>query len=387
MKKTAIIILSLLFGMSAFATHDTLEYQFDKARALLAQRQVKEAIDELRVVYIDRPENANINFLMGAAYTELSGNQEQAAYHLKLAAQNVNENYKVGSFKEEGAPIHVYYYLAILLVEMDQCAQANQAFLEFSKFSGKVDKYFIEEVDRHLQKCPFSEDEDVKNWKTTVELPKDYDPTYVKRKETIALDTAEMADRGLVTQKLEYTTNAPLYGVQIGSNLNPSPTSSYSKVKNVDVFIDNEGIIRYVVGHFSYRKQAESLLETLKEKGFVDAFVVNVNNERKYSNEVISYQNINLRAGLRGDIEYYVQLGAFNDTVPKSLLELYYEIDGIQEIKKGEKTVLMVGSFKKYQEALNRKDKVDAQGIKDSFVVAYNRGKRIPLDEAINYTD
>ena len=78
---------------------------------------------------------------------------------------------------------------------------------------------------------------------------------------------------------------------------NPTPTSVYRDLKNVDVFIDSSGMIRYVVGHFSYRKQAENLLKTIIEKGFTDAFVVNVNDEKKYSNEVISYNNINLRSG------------------------------------------------------------------------------------------
>ncbi|MEQ8625385.1 MAG: SPOR domain-containing protein [Vicingaceae bacterium] len=386
--KNTLIGLFLFSVISSNAQKSSLEFAFDQARAELATRNIEGAINSLRKVYVEQPDNANINFLMGAAYTELPGTQEEAIYHLKKAVQNVNENYEVGSFVEKSAPIHVYYYLAIAMVEKDMCADADQAFKEFSKYKSKVDQYFIDEVDRHLQKCPYTKDELVKEmWRKPIAAPEGYDPNLLPKEASIELDTADLLMRGLVTEKLEYTTSAPLYGVQIGSNLNPSPTSSYTNVKNVDVFIDNQGIIRYVVGHFSYRKQAESLLESLQDKGFKDAFVVNVNNERKYSNEVISYNDVNLRAGIRGGVEYYVQLGAFRDTVPKEILDMYFEVDGIQEIKNEEMTVLVVGAFENYQEALNKKDEVGIIGFDDSFIVAYNRGKKVPLNEAINHTE
>lgn len=388
MKKISTVLILLFCVLSLNAQKTDLEFAFDQARADLAQRNIIEAIHSLRKVYVEEPNNANINFLIGAAYTELPGTQEEAIYHLKKAVQNVNENYKVGSFIEKASPIHVYYYLAITLVEKDKCAEADQAFKAFSKYTSKVDQYFIDELDRHLQKCPYDKDklDKKEEWRKPVAAPEGYDPTFLEPDEE-ELDTADLSLQGLVTQKLEYTTNAPLYGVQIGSNLNPSPTASYSSLKNIDVFIDNQGIIRYVVGHFSYRKQAESLLESLIDKGFKDAFVVNVNDERKYSNEVISYNNVNLRSGIRGGVEFYVQLGAFKDTVPKELLEMYLEVDGIHEIKKDEMTVLVIGAFEHYQEALNKKDEVSLVGFDDSFIVAYNRGKKVPLNEAINYSE
>jgi hypothetical protein len=383
-----LILLLLSFFILPTQAQNELEYAFDQARAQLAQRQIEEAISSLRKVYIADSENANINFLMGAAYTELPGTQEEAIFHLKKAVQTVNEKYKVGSFKEQGAPIHVYYYLAVALVEQDLCAQANKAYEQFKLYKNKVDSYFIDELGRHLEKCPFEDEEDAKSWNSVEAPPANYNPLEVEKEaEIMQLDSAAIAERGLVTQRLEYTTNAPLYGVQIGSNLTPSPTSRFGKVKNVDVFIDNEGIIRYVVGHFAYRQQAEALLNTLKEKGYADAFVVNVNDKRKYSNEVISYRNINLRSGITGSVEYYIQLGAFQDSIPQHLLNMYLEIDGIQEMKQKEMTLLLVGAFSTYKESLDRKESI-ARKLEDKpFIVAYNRGKRIPLDEAIKYTE
>jgi len=386
MKKTIYIII-LLFVSTLTVAQEKDEYLFDHARVLLAQRKIDVALDKLRKIYVSNSKNANINFLMGAAYTELPGTQAEALYHLKKAVQNVNPNYVVGSYEEKGAPIHVYYYLAVALVEKDRCAEANQAFIKFKEHKDKVDPYYIDEVDRHMQKCPFSEKDKGEKWNKIEKAPANYDPLFVKPEPKFEVDSSLLTEKGLVTERLEYTTNAPLYGVQIGSNLNPSLTSSYGNVRNVDVFIDNKGIIRYVVGHFAYKKQAERLLESIVEKGYSDAYVVNVNDERKYSNEVISYKNINLRAGLRGSVEYYVQLGAFNDTIPKEMLELYFKVDGIKEFKREDKTILAVGTYSKYNTALVSKSKMEALGVEDAFIVAYNRGKRIPLDEAINYTE
>src|SRR5690606_33498078 len=153
-----------------------------------------------------------------------------------------------------------------------------------------------------------------------VGLPQAYDPTNIPpqppKTELAAKDSMRLANlksRGLLTEKIKYTTRTPLYGVQIGSTSEVIPVNRFGDLKNIDAFVDKDGIIRYVVGHFSYKRQAESLLEVLKEKGFTDAFVVNVNDERKYSNSVVSFNNNNIRSQLIGKVEFAVQLGAFRD--------------------------------------------------------------------------
>ncbi|MBL4710613.1 MAG: hypothetical protein JKY48_19475 [Flavobacteriales bacterium] len=385
MKSLLTVCILLSLTLVSFAQENS-EYLFDQARAALAQREIQEGITLLKRVYTEEPNNANINFLMGAAFTELSGTEEEAMFHLKKAVQDVDPEYVVGSFQEKSAPIHVYYYLAVAYVKQNKCVQANRAFKAFKKHKDKVSKYYIDEVDRHMQKCPFKEEENGDDWDKLDQLPADYTPIVVVPEPRKPIDSTYLLKRGIVTEKLEYTTNAPLFGVQIGSNIHPSPTSNFSDVKNVDVFIDSLGIIRYVVGHFSYRKQAENLLTSIREKGFTDAYVVNVNNEKKYSNEVISYQNVNLRSGIRGEVEYQVQLGAFEDTIPADMLSLYFKIDGIQEYKREKKTIMAIGPYSSYTTALGKKRGVVMIGIEDAFIVAYNRGKRIPLYEAIHYT-
>lgn len=382
-------LLTLCFLASVIYTakaQDSLEYQFDKARALLAKREISPAIEALRYVYVKQPNHANINFLMGAAYTELSGHQKEALFHLKKAVSKINDKYIVGSFQEKGAPLHTYYYLTVALVEDDQCAAANQAFLKFKQYHEYVDEYYIAEANRHLQKCPFDEDESGNSWNEAIEPPPSYKPTKLKIKKKVLLDSAALAEKGMVIQRLEYTTNAPLYGVQIGSNINPSPISSYGNLKNVDVFVDNKGMIRYVVGHFSYYSQAETLLKTLQEKGYGDAFIVNVNDERKYANELISYRNINLRAGIKGEVDFYIQIGAFKEEIPQEVMEVYLAVDQVEEIKYEGFTIIAVGPEKNHEDAVQKLDFLKSEGFDDAYIVAFNKGKKIPLDAAINYS-
>jgi hypothetical protein len=317
----------------------------------------------------------------------LSGHQKEALFHLKKAVQEVDVEYIVGSFKETAAPLHVYYYLTLALVESDKCAEANRAFEEFKTYEENVDQYFIAEADRHLQKCPYEPEEKTEQWNEPIEIPEGYEPEKIIIEAPPKVDSSAIENHGLVVEKLEYTTNAPLYGVQIASNKNPTPISSYGKLKNVDVFVDNEGMIRYVVGHFAYYQQAEKLLEKLKTQGYEDAYIVNVNDERKYSNEVISFNNVNLRSGIKGEVEYYVQLGAFEEEVPDDMMEAYLTVSGIEEIKYEGMTIIAVGAFASHKAALAKKKEIQAKGFEKAYIAAFNKGKKIPLDEAINYTE
>jgi hypothetical protein len=386
--------LTLLFLLSISAIAQTQnEFQFDQARVMLAKREIVPAIELLKPIHKAEPGNSNINFLLGAAYTELPGLQEEGLSHLLIAGKEVSENYQVGNFKEESAPIHLYYYLTIAFAEKDQCAEANEALKHLKKHSQLIDSYFIEEATKHLQKCPFDTNEVIDlNQMIRAEIKKrnidtDGTPSVIAKNDQIKLDSAALAERGMLVQKLKYTTNAPLYGVQIASHLNTVPIGSYSDIKNLDVFVGNKGYIRYVVGHFSYRSQAEKLLEKVQAKGYVDAFIVNVNDARKYSNELISYNNINVRTGIDGPIQYFIQIGAFKEKVTEEQIDAYFDLEGIQEIKYDNLTILALGEFLNFADAKSKLELIQESGYPEAFIVAFNKGKKIDLSTAKRLTD
>jgi len=388
MKQITPLLFLFLLSSLVFA-QSKQEFKFDQARVLLAQREIKPAIEILESLHKDLPDNANINFLLGAAYTELNGEQEEGLKHLLMAGSNVNESYMVGSFEEKAAPIHVYYYLAVAFAEDNRCAEAQAALDLFEKYKEKVDAYFIEEGKRHIQKCDMNSNAKPVDLLAILSKSKPLPKKENRKVENtpIILDSAAIAERGMLVHKLEYSTDVPLYGVQIASHLKPVPISNYGNLKNVNVFVGNKGYIRYVVGHFSYRSQAESLLKRLQEQGYKDAFIVNVNNARKYSNELISFNNVNVRSGIKGAVEYYIQLGAFKKKLTEDQINAYINLDGVEEISYNGLNILAVSGAETYKATKEKLKDVHANGYKDAYIIAFNKGKKVPLENAKLHTD
>lgn len=385
-KITQYISVFILLAISLIATQskgqDSLEFFFDKARANLAQRNIEEALKSLKVLYKETPDHYNVNFLMGAAYAEQGVHIQEAIFHLKKAAQGVDGEYIVGSFKEKNAPIHTFYYLSLVLVQNEKCAQASQAFERLKSYNARIDSYYIEEVEKNLIKCPYDAKELNKNWLINNVPPQGYDPTFIEPE--LYLDSAALAERGMLTRTQEYSTNAALYGVQVGSNSNPIPVSRFNNLSDVDVFVDTKGIIRYVIGHSAIRKQAESKLKEIQAKGYNDAFVVNVNDERKYKTELVSYNNVNLRAGVKGKVDFYIQLGAFRDEISDSIKNIFSSVENVLEMRYDGYNLLLVGPYNEPNSAYEKRNLINEKLNQNSYLVAFNRKKKIPLKEAID---
>lgn len=382
-------ISSLCLILCSSLVGQNKEFIYDQARILLAQRKLDEAISPLKELYVENPDNPNINFLMGAAYTELPGNAEKAVYHLKKAVQSVSTDYNASTFEEKDAPIFTYYYLAVALVENERCAEAEKSIEALENHKDLSGDYYIKEAKKHLQKCDFEiYGHDASNWnKFPKELPEDYKPSHFtdneKRMAYLSLDSIKAMGKGKQVQKIEYTTNAPLYGVQIGSTSKIIPSSRFGNLKNVDAFIDKTGLVRYVIGHFAYKSQAETLLESIKAKGYADAFVVNVNDERKYSYAVVSYN----KNSIDGPINFVVQLGAFGNNITDDLVNAYFQTDNIQELRYQGMTLITTENFSKYEAAETELQELKGSGFNDAFIVAFNKGQKIPLNDAIKYSD
>ena len=187
--------------------------------------------------------------------------------------------------------------------------------------------------------------------------------------------------RGIITKTISYSTPSILYGVQVAAHLEPKFTRDFNNVKNVDVYIDKNGVFRYVIGRFPYRMQAEKLLEYVKDAGYGDAFIVDINGD-KYKEEVVSVDNENINNRISGKVDFRVQIGAFKEKIPEHVARQYLIVDHISETQVGDFTVLTIGSFDSYEASAAYRDKIQMIGIEDAFIVAFNYDKKIPIDEA-----
>jgi hypothetical protein len=107
-------------------------------------------------------------------------------------------------------------------------------------------------------------------------------------------------------------------------------------------------------------------------------------------NSQVTNLNQNLTAGgNHPEITYYVQIGAFSKikVTPKRLGKKFNVKEKISSEMQGGFSKFMVGNHSDYKEGRDHREKMIADhGIKSAFVVAYNHGKRITVQEALMVT-
>ena len=421
--QTALLLTTQLIIIQSFCQEkNTNDFQenFNIAKQHLSYKRINKALPYLLYLNNEYPNNANLKYLVGLCYAELEIVNPRSIELLEEAKNKISINYNPNTLNEEKTPIYTHFYLSLAYVQNGKCEKAKEAFSDFKKIYPYDDEYYLSLAQQKLANCsesppakldslpsypnfrPFkSENENliketlVKKDETESDTSKfavdgnNFNQSQDSNSNQIELGSIyqwkDMTPTKVVSREVEYSTKTPLYGVQLGAFKEVIPVNRYKDVKNVDAFMDKEGLMRYVVGHFSFESQARSLLNLIKNKGYEDAFVVNVNNEKKFAETVISIDDFNIRSSIHDEVEFKIQLGAFKDEIPEDLAKIYFKIEGISEHKDGLLTYITVGSFNTYQEAKAYQEGIQATGIEDAFVIAVHRGKKVPLQTAIEH--
>lgn len=395
-------ILSVFLCGHAFSTQagtkeDDFQRNFNIAKQHLSMRKILKAIPYLEYLQKQYPDNANLNYLIGVCYAEEEIVNPKSIELLNSATPYSSLEYDPNSLYETRVPVYVYYYLCLAYAQNGLCEEASIAREKFISIYPHEDPYYIDESGRWLKSCEKNNAvikldslprfQNFKPFVSTkaITQSKKIESSTSKVEELESNYTPPPPPKKIVTKTKNYSTDYPLYGVQLGAYKEVVPVSRFRELKNVDAFMDKDGLIRYVVGHFSIQSQAESLLEAIKKKGYVDAFVVNVNNERKFSEEVISVNDRNIRAAYHGKVEYRIQLGAFTQDLNTDDISVYFKVEGIEELHINEMTYLTAGKFLSYAEAKAYLQGIKAAGINDAFIIALNKGLKIPLTEALDF--
>lgn len=354
--------LAVIFNLSSYAQLlPGFSEKFNKGKMFLSQSETASALIIFEELYQAEPNNSNVNYLLGICLTEENPSSPESVFHLEKAIKDVNLSYDGGSPGEKRAPIFVYYYLVIAYSQNGKCREARQAKNYFHSLYGMEKRdYYIADAEKWLSKCSRKQAERNPG---TGERP------------------ASEAD-ALITKNVDYTTGVPLYGIQVGAFSRFVPVYEFAGLKNVEAFIDNNGLVRYVIGHFGLKQQAENLLRTVHEAGYWDAFIVDVNKEKKFSEELVIVNNSSIYKNEIEKISFKIQIGAFRESIPSHIAKIYLELDGIEEKTENGFTVLSVGNFTAYEEAENYKDVIIAAGITDAFIVAYSENKKIDVNQA-----
>lgn len=375
MRRLLLLTIFLIPTSLAFAQTKEFLEDFTKAKELLYNFKPDEALPILLKLEKSDPDNGNLLYLIGACYTDYSPETPQSIKYLERAKPSISDSYDAESPTERKASIHLYYFLSVAYAQNHRCDEAAAANEEFRRLIGRIGGAYIRDAEFWVNACY-----------TLMESIPDSVPEVVKveapKRDPFAIENAK-----IVTQSQEYTTPSPLWGVQVGSFSKFVPIGDFDDIKNVDAFIDNNGKVRYVVGSFALKQQAETLLKVLQESGYKDAFIVDVNKERRYHDRIITVNNISIRPSIQGKVHYRLQIGAFRDSIPMDMARKYVKIDGIVENREGDLTLLSVGHFNTYEEASGFKSTLEQVEIYDSFVVAYNYDRKISIKQAKAYQE
>ena len=371
------IVIIWIYLFAAFAvnaeTKDTPEFRdkFYLAKSLLAKGKTEEALPLYQQLLSEDSTNANLSYLLGVCYTEKLKGTDKSIYHLQQGVNNISLEYDPATHRESSAPVFAWYYLTIAFSQNNRCEEAAEAADRFMSLYGKhKNDFYTRDADKWVGKCMAR------------------NPSLIKNK--VASGKPIILQREVVTKKVEYSTRTPLFAVQIGAYSRFVPMWRFDGLKNVDAFMDNDGMIRYVIGHFTYVSQANMLLKQIWTVGYEDAFIVNINDARKYRTErysesVVSVDDVSFKAEIRGKVDYRIQLGAFRESIPEELVQLYLKLEGICESADKGLTVLTRGSYPTYEEAAMERRILADMGIPKPFIVAYNYNRKVSVAEANNY--
>ena len=96
--------------------------------------------------------------------------------------------------------------------------------------------------------------------------------------------------------------------------------------------------------------------------------------------------NQSIKREITGDVEYRVQIGAFKEEdIPEDVMRIYLQFDDINENTQKDLTILTLGEYGDYEIAKAFCSNIQELGIPDAFVVAFNQGRKITIEEARNY--
>ncbi len=415
MNRILALSLVLLIGSSAIAQDQ--DNNFNKAKLHLANHKLNQAIPILEKLWAKDPANANLNYLLGLCYVKEYMQIPKSVELLETASSIYTSEYESGSKTERRAPEYVYYYMTIAYSKNGQCEEALRSLNKFYQVYTYNDEYYLVDGQKWVRECNLDRKEEeerpdeaiasVESAATENDEASDetieQTPALSKEQEA-SLEIAQeiKTERNepqikerlipfddwdeLRTREVNYTTMTSLYGIQVAALIDLKPTRDFENLKNVEVYVDENGIFRYVIGRFPYKKQAESLLAKIRERGYEDAFIVDVNRPN-YEQEVLGVGAENINWHIQGSVDFRVQVGAFRTIVSSSVAEKYLEVDGIKENQQNDLVILTVGNFAQYDQAAAYREELKSIGIEDAFVVSFNLGNKIPLKEAKEFAE
>ncbi|MBL4585496.1 MAG: hypothetical protein JKX84_00355 [Flavobacteriales bacterium] len=339
--------------------------RFDQARLYIAKHNAGRSTHILEELHAIDSLDPNVSYLLGISLIIQGKNAQRAATLLHQADKSFPDLWDNPGV---GPPEHLSYYLILAYCRSGECAKAKESLVRLEKVF-EANEVFFKNDEYYLV--------DGRKWANMCKEP--------------TMQLLEVADRlvkpnlRVKTRAHKYSTYSTLYGVQVAALLEPQMTRKFEGLKNVEVFVDLNGVYRYVIGNFIFRSQANKMLEVVNNAGYSDAFIVKITDEERFPFEVVALDLRSPKAQIRGSVEYKVQLAAFKESMPDESARYYLMVDSIVEMSHQDLTLLTVGSFKSFGNVIERRDELRRMGFRDAFVVAFTEGNKVSIEDARQY--
>ena len=227
--------------------------------------------------------------------------------------------------------------------------------------------------------------------------------------ETIAQKTSPDATGNELNSELQASNSELIYSVQIGVFGGLRTSARLANTGDLFYDITSRGYYRYFSGKFTQEQAAIEARNIIRSNGITDAFVVafykgkktSITNARKIEQTIpvktnITEQEQNItdsnkviatNTNIDQNIVYKVQIGAFRSPRKGDQLAVLQNIslNGLDTYSNKSGLLIYTSkSYSTYQEAINTRDQIRANGNTDVFVVAFEDGVRISTRIARN---
>jgi len=161
----------------------------------------------------------------------------------------------------------------------------------------------------------------------------------------------------LTKEKTKATVNnnnkKAVYSIQIKALSRPVKISEFTNIKGIKEYLGADGYYRYTYKKFKTKKEARKHLDEVINKGFTDAFIIDIN---KY-----------IQRETKGNAEYTIQLKALKNPIN---IKFFSNLKGVKEfIANDGYYKYTIGSYKTMEDARKSLKTIKAKGYKDAFIV------------------
>ena len=190
-----------------------------------------------------------------------------------------------------------------------------------------------------------------------------------------------------------------IYKVQIASFNEVIPARILNKLLSIDdleSFVMDDNSVVYAVGNYERVNDAQIRQDEMDPKWYDETEILVDNNgaiskyiypseeitDFDYDKKVSSTDSGSVNSEPFDSTTFRVQIGAFRKPLSN---QIFKGIDNlISFTNKNGLIIYMVGSFNKYEEAIDYQSQMQARGFDDAFIITYDNGERIKLNIAIS---